>query len=190
MEFHIKNMVCARCISAVSAELKKHNLQPLHIDLGAATVAEQEISKETQLALFSGLQTLGFELLDNAKSKVIEKIKSLIINKIHHQPTLYLKVNWSAAISEELHQDYSTLSALFSAVEGVTIEHYIIAQKVEKVKELLFYDEKNLSEIAYTLGYSSVQHLSSQFKKVTGQTPSAFKKLHNVASHRNPLDAI
>lgn len=190
MEFHIKNMVCARCVSAVDAELRKHDLHPTHIDLGIATIAEMEVSKERMSALYSGLQQLGFELLDNAKSKVIDRIKSLVIEKVHHQPRLDLKVNWSDLISEELNQDYSSLSSLFSSVEGVTIEHYIIAQKVEKVKELLFYDEKNLSEIAFSLGYSSVQHLSSQFKKVTGQTPSEFKKLHNLTSHRNPLDAI
>lgn len=183
-------MVCARCISAVKDELVKHNLHPVSIDLGIVSVTEPEISDEVRKALSTRLQELGFELLDNSKAKVIDRIKSFIIDKIHHQQRLDLKVNWSDLISDKLHQDYNSLSSLFSSVEGITIEHYIISQKVERAKELIFYDEKNLSEIAFLLGYSSVQHLSTQFKKVTGQTPTQFKKLRYEGGARKPLDRV
>lgn len=183
-------MVCARCVSAVKDELVKHNLHPVSIDLGIASIAEEEISDEARKALSTGLQKLGFELLDNNKAKIIDRIKSFIIDKIHHQQRLDLKVNWSDLIADKLHQDYNSLSSLFSSVEGITIEHYIISQKIERAKELIFYDEKNLSEISFLLGYSSVQHLSTQFKKVTGQTPTQFKMLRDSGGLRKPLDGI
>lgn len=168
-------MVCHRCKLAVENELKKLNLHPLKIELGEVVLKEDKLSKVQQAELSNNLKQLGFELLDDKRKKLIEQIKTLIIQSIHYdkeQP----KKNYSAFISENLHHDYSYLSKLFSETEGITIEQFIINQKIEKVKELLVYDEKNLSEIAYETGYSSVAHLSSQFKKVTGFTPTAFKQ--------------
>ncbi len=190
MDIHIKNMVCGRCISAVKATLENYGLHPVKIDLGVATIQEDNLSEDKRKLLANDLKEQGFEVLDNSKSKILDKIKSLIIEKIHHQERLDLKVNWSDLIADELNHDYNSLSALFSAVEGITIEQYIIKQKVEKAKELIFYDEKNLSEIAFLLEYSSVQHFSTQFKKITGLTPSAFKKMREINKHRKPLDAL
>jgi AraC-like DNA-binding protein len=136
--------------------------------------------------LAANLQQLGFELLDDKRKMIIEQIKTLIIQSIHYNKERSAKN--STYISENLHHDYSYLSKLFSETEGLTIEQYIIHQKIEKVKELLVYDEKSLSEIAYETGYSSVAHLSAQFKKVTGQTPSAFKQ--SGIHHRKTLDAV
>lgn len=189
-DLHIKNMVCNRCILVVSEELKQLGLHPVIINLGLVTLEEDAIADDVKLRLVKRLNQLGFELLDSAKSKIIDKIKSLLIDKIHHQGRLELKVNWSALIADTLNQDYNTLSALFSSVAGITIEHYIISQKIEKAKELIYYNEMNFSEIAFLLGYSSVQHLSTQFKKVTGQTPSQFKKLRGSTTLRKSLDLI
>jgi len=183
-------MVCGRCIHVVREELEKQGLHPLNIELGFAIIEEESISPSITESLVNNLEKLGFELLDTTKAKVLERVKRLIINKIHHQDRLDLKVNWSDLISETLHQDYNSISSLFSSVEGITIEHYIIKQKIEKAKELICYDEKNLSEIAFQLAYSSVQHLSTQFKKVTGQTPSQFKKMRYSHSLRKSLDSI
>lgn len=190
MDFHIKNMVCRRCISAVDSELRKHGLNPTNIQLGLATITEENISDDIRTALTQGLKDQGFEMLDSSVSRIVDRIKSLIIDKIHHHDRLDLKVNWSDYIAEQLHQDYNNLSSLFSSVEGITIEQFIIRQKIEKTKELLIYDEKNLSEIAFLLEYSSVQHLSTQFKKVTGLTPSQFKRMQEPNLHRKALDSI
>ena len=183
-------MVCGRCIHVVREELKKLGLHPVNIDLGTVTIEEESISPAIKESLIKNLQALGFELLDSAKSKIIERIKSLIIENVHRRERLHLKVNWSDLIAAELNQDYNSLSTLFSSVEGITIEQYIIRQKIEKAKELIFYDEKNLSEIAFLLEYSSIQHFSTQFKKVTGLTPSAFKRMHDSNKQRKPLDSI
>ena len=129
----------------------------------------------------------GFELIDDTKSRIIERIKNTIVSLIHHN-TVDLKVNYSQYIESQLNKDYSYLSSLFSEVEGTTIEKYIIHQKIEKVKELLVYDELTLSEIAYKMGYGSVAYLSSQFKKVTGLTPSHFKQVKE--NKRKPLDEV
>jgi AraC-like DNA-binding protein len=134
------------------------------------------------------LKENGFELIDDKKSKLIDSIKTLIIEKIHHSGEGREVINYSDYISGKIGYDYSYLSNLFSSVEGTTIEKYIILQKIEKVKELLVYDELTLNEISYQLDYSSVQHLSSQFKKITGLTPSHFKKLKE--NKRKPLDSI
>ncbi|MBY0479244.1 MAG: helix-turn-helix domain-containing protein [Chitinophagaceae bacterium] len=175
MKLYIRNMVCSRCIMVVKAELEKTGIQPLHIELG-----EVELKKELspkQLQQFSHtIKQLGFELIDDRKSKIIDKIKTIIIELVHHNKE-ELNENLSAHLSAKLHHDYSYLSNLFSEVEGTTIEKYYIAQKIEKVKELLMYDELSLSQIAFDLGYSSVAHLSSQFKKQTGLTPTFFKSL-------------
>ena len=180
-------MVCHRCKLAVENELKKLKLHPLKIELGEIVIKEDALNKEQLAQLSTNLQQIGFELLDDKKQKLIEQIKTLIIQSIHYNKEQPAK-NYSAFIAENLHHDYSYLSKLFSETEGITIEQFIINQKIEKVKELLVYDEKNLSEIAYETGYSSVSHLSSQFKKVTGLTPTAFKQ--SDIHHRKTLDKI
>jgi len=188
-ELHIKNMVCDRCIFVVNEEFKKLNLHPLEVGMGFVKL-EGDVSPELKSKVSDMLTAHGFELLDTDKARLIERIKNFIINKIHHSDNLELKVNWSSLLSNGLHHDYNYLSSLFSSVEGLTLEQYIIRQKIERVKELLFYDELTLSEISYKLGYSSVAHLSSQFKKITGQTPSQFKTSRTADNFRKPLDII
>jgi AraC-like DNA-binding protein len=180
-------MVCYRCKLAVESELKKINLHPLKIELGEVLMQEDELTNEQHLQLSNNLKQLGFELLDDKRKKIIEQIKTLIIQSIHYNNKQPEK-NYSAFIAERLHHDYSYLSKLFSETEGITIEQFIINQKIEKVKELLVYDEKSLSEIAFETGYSSVAHLSSRFKKVTGLTPTEFKQ--SGIHHRKTLDAV
>jgi AraC family transcriptional regulator len=187
---YIKNMVCNRCISAVKNELERQGLHPEKISLGEATLSENELSA-TQLAdLDTALINLGFERIDDRKARLIDAIKSKVIQVIHHTDQADTKFNWSTILSEQIHYDYNYLSTLFSGVEGITLEQYIIRQKIERVKELLFYDELSLSEIAVKLGYSSVAHLSSQFKKVTGFTPSELKKSRAIDQIRKPLDSV
>lgn len=187
---YIKNMVCNRCIAAVKQELEQQGLHPKRVSLGEVDIEEAALS-ETQLHnLDTALVNLGFERIDDRKGRLIEAIKSKVIQMIHHTDKVNLKFNWSSVLSEELHYEYNYLSNLFSSVEGITLEQYIIRQKIEKVKELLFYDELNLSEIAYRLGYSSVAHLSTQFKKVTGLTPSEMKKSREIDQNRKPLDSV
>ena len=175
MKLYIKNMVCRRCKMAVLSELDKLSLTPLSIELGEVELAGP-ITQEQKQSLSQGLYALGFELIDDKKSKVIERIKNLIVQLVHDKDN-NLKINRSYFLAEQLGQEYSTLSNLFSEVEGTTIEQYFIAQRIEKVKELLMYDELSLSQIAYSLNYSSVAHLSRQFKKSTGFTPTHFKNL-------------
>ena len=184
---YIKNMVCNRCIMAVENELEKLNLNPVNVILGEAVV-DGEIDDNILKQLDEDLHDLGFELIDDKKSHLIEAIRTEVINYIHYDPELIGKINFSYHISQKLGYDYSYLSSLFSAVEGITIEKYIILQRIEKVKELLIYDELTLSEIAYQTGYSSVQHLSNQFKKIIGLSPTAFKKLQQ--KNRKPLDKV
>lgn len=182
----IKNMVCHRCIMVVQNELDKLGIHATNVKLGEAQL-EKELSDEEKNKLEKSLTQLGFELIDDKKSRIIEKIKTVIINLVHHQDNDN-KTNLSDLLSKELHHDYHYLSNLFSEVEGTTIEKYFIAQKIEKVKELLVYDELSLSEIAFQLNYSSVAHLSNQFKKVTGLTPSHFKQIRE--DKRKPLDKV
>lgn len=186
MTIYIKNMVCNRCKMVVKSTLEKLGLHPLQVELGEIELQESDIStvKET---LKKELQALGFDLLDDKKTQTIEKIKNLITELVHNKNS-DLKVTLSEYLSREIRQDYSALSNLFSEVEGITIEKYYILQKIEKIKELLVYDELTLSEIAFQLNYSSVGYLSNQFKKVTGLTPSHFKKLRTIK--RKPLDQI
>ena len=186
MNLYIKNMVCDRCILVVKQELDKLNLVASSIKLGEVQLAN-EPSEKQHAQLEERLAALGFELLDDAKKKLIEKIKNIIVQQIHYSDADD-KHNFSEILSQKVHKDYSYLSGLFSEVEGITIEKYIINQKIEKAKELIVYDELNLNEIAFKLGYSSSAHLSAQFKKVTGLTPSHFKKLGGI--HRKPLDKI
>ena len=160
---------------AVEAQLKSNRLRPLSVNLGEIEI-EENLSK-TQLAqLDISLKSLGFELIDDKKSKTIEKIKNAIV-KLVHNADQDIKTNLSAYISSQLHQDYNYLSNLFSAIEGTTIEKYFINHRIERIKELIVYNELSLSEIASQLGYSSVAYLSNQFKKVTGFTPTYFKSL-------------
>lgn len=182
-------MVCDRCKMVVAQELAKQGLHIRTLELGIISI-DEELNQPERNTLAERLAKLGFELLDDAKSKTITQIKKIIIENVHHNNNLDIKVNWSALLADKLHQDYKHLSGLFSAVEGITLEQYIIQQKIERVKELLFYDELNLSEISYQLGYSSVAHLSAQFKKVTGQTPSQFKAARSAANTRRTLDSI
>lgn len=186
----IKNMVCNRCVMVVKQELEKHGFQPENVSLGEVQLKEQDLSKEQLIRIDAMLKSNGFERIDDRKSRLIEAIKLKIIHVLHQDAALDRKSNWSTILSEELHLEYNYLSSLFSSVEGITLEHYIINQKIERAKELLFYDELNLTQIADRLGYSSVAHLSAQFKKVTGMTPSELKKSHGTASFRRPLDAV
>jgi AraC family transcriptional regulator len=187
MELYIKNMVCDRCIKVVKEELEGFDLHPVSVELGIVKLTEESLNPEKLSSLNSVFKKLGFELLDNTKAQLVEQIKNLIINRIYHFADVDGKVNWSRLIAEQCSHEYNYLSALFSSMEGVTIEQYIIRQKIERVKELLFYNELSLGEIANQLGYSSIAHLSSQFKKTTGQTPSAFKKSR---SSRKAIDKI
>ncbi|MBK8293064.1 MAG: helix-turn-helix transcriptional regulator [Flammeovirgaceae bacterium] len=187
---YIKNMVCPRCITAVGQEFEKLGLHPAKVSLGEVTLEVDHIDKSQLDKLESQLKNLGFELIDNRTARLIELIKNHIIKLIHHTDQVERKYNWSKIISEQLHHDYNYLSSLFSSVEGITLEQYIIHQKIERVKELLFYDELTLSEIANKLGYSSVAHLSVHFKKITGLTPSELKKSKRSSALRNPLDSI
>ena len=179
-------MVCNRCKTAVQTELDKAGIEPLNMELGEITLKESPTSLQLE-GLARELKGLGFEMIDNQKSRLIEQIKNQIIKLVHYTDSAN-PFKLSTILADELNHDYSYLSNLFSAVEGTTIEKYYIAQKIEKVKELLIYNELSLSEIAYRLGYSSVAHLSSQFKQVTGMTPSKFKTLQ---SHdRKNLDDV
>jgi AraC-like DNA-binding protein len=171
----------------VKDEFAKLDLNVEEIELGKVNVSSQ-LSQDKIEEVRKVLNENGFELIDDKKSKLIDSIKTLIIEKIHYSESAFGAINSSNYIAKELGYDYSYLSNLFSSVEGITIEKYIINQKIEKVKELLVYDELSLNEISYQLGYSSVQHLSNQFKKVTGLTPSHFKKLKE--NKRKPLDEV
>lgn len=169
----------------------RNEIEKLGFDVSGVILGEvwlnQELSNNQKEKVREVLEPLGFELIDDRKSRIIEKIKNIIIDLVHHKDSL-LQTNLSDLLSTELNHDYSYLSNLFSEVEGTTIEKYFIAQKIEKVKELLVYDELSLSEIAHRLNYSSVAYLSNQFKKVTGLTPSHFKQIK--AGKRKPLDEV
>ena len=186
MKIHIKNMVCPRCVMAVRAILENIGLHPIHIGLGEVELEEDDISG-IKSQLKHELQSIGFDLLDDKNSKIIERIKNLITELIQTKNN-QLKLALSEYLTGEMNHDYSWLSNLFSEVEGITIEKYYIFQKIEKVKELLIYDELSLSEIAYQLNYSSPAYLSSQFKKVTGLTPSHFRNLKE--NNRKSIDEI
>lgn len=184
---YIKNMVCPRCIKVVKDEMEKKGYIVKNIKLGEAKL-EHPLKIDLDLVR-NVLEKNGFELLDNDQYKIIEKIKIIIIEYIHYQSEDNKNSGkLSEYLSRKMGYSYQYLSNLFSSIENQTIEHYIISQRIEKVKELLIYNQLNLSEISYRLGYSSVQHLSSQFKKVTGFTPSNFKKLK--IKTRTSLDQI
>lgn len=186
MKLHIKNMVCNRCKMVVKAELENLGFKPLLVELGEVTLAEN-ISSEDKVKIAARLTHFGFELLGDKKTQISEQIKTAIINLVHYTKEP-LKINLSAYLSKQLKLEYTNLSSIFSETENQTIEKYFIAQKIEKAKEMLTYGELNLSEIAYQLNYSSVAHLSAQFKKVTGITPSAYKAASTDS--RKMLDEI
>lgn len=186
MKLYIKNMVCGRCKMVVKDELIKFGLHPVDVQLGEVII-DEEINLKQKGDLDQVLRTFGFILIDDKKSRMIEKIKTAIVEVVHYSEK-QLKTNLSDHIINQLHHDYNYLSNLFSDVEGTTIEQYFIAQKIERVKELLVYDELSLSEIAVKVNYSSVSHLSKQFKKVTGFTPSHFRQLKE--KKRSSLDEL
>ncbi|MGN6395841.1 MAG: helix-turn-helix domain-containing protein [Mucilaginibacter sp.] len=172
MTLYIKNMVCPRCVKAVEQIFNDIGIKPIYVRLGEVLTQDPLPAQQVE-SLKSRLKQLGFELLDDSLKQQIDKIKSIIIQHIHY--TEDEKFVFSEVLADELHKDYSVLSKLFSETEGITIEQYVILQRIEKVKELLVYNEMNLNEISYKLNYSSVAHLSAQFKKVTGLTPTQFK---------------
>ena len=176
-------MVCPRCIQAVSDTLSTMAINPLDIRLGEVLLPKPLTVKQHKI-FQQRLQSLGFELLDDQQQQLVAKIKSIVIHHIHELEDPHFI--FTQVLQEKLHKEYSQLSKLFSETEGITIEQYVILQRIEKIKELLSYNEFTLSEIAYRLGYSSVAYLSAQFKKVTGFTPSQFKKLG--INLRKPID--
>jgi AraC family transcriptional regulator len=186
MELLIKNMVCPRCIEAVKDALEDSNIKFETVELGKVRL-DSTLSPTQKESFSKSLEDKGFELLESRTSALISQIKTLIIEQIHHS-NQRLGENFSSFLAERLGQEYSSFSKLFSQVEGITIEKYVIRQRVERVKEFLFYDQLSLSEIAFKMDYSSVAHLSSQFKKETGMTPTEFKKSHSVP--RKSLDKI
>ncbi|HCY76368.1 MAG TPA: AraC family transcriptional regulator [Ignavibacteriales bacterium] len=181
-------MVCNRCIKVVREEFEKLGLVIKNIQLGEVELLKDETKLDMQ-KIDNILKSNGFELLDNKNAKIIEKVKILIIDMIRKVDSgKDIDINFSEYLANEAGLNYNYLSTLFSSLEGITIEKYIIHQKIEKVKELIVYGELTLSEIAFRLGYSSVQHLSNQFKKITGLTPSYFKSLKSKS--RKTLDNI
>ncbi len=179
-------MVSLRCKSAVKEVLKGQGLHFIVVDLGEVEIME-DLSLEGEAALKTALLEIGLELMDDKKAILIEKIKTLITEMIHHS-TQVPKVNYSDYISEKLDYDYTYLSNIFSEVKGITIQQFIINHKIERVKELIIYDEMSISEIAWKMHYSSVAHLSNQFKKITGLSPSHFRKMKN--KRRSPIEEI
>jgi AraC-like DNA-binding protein len=177
LKLYIKNMVCIRCQMVVKSELEKIGLHYIDVKIGEADIIEN-ISPEQLQQLDIGLKKSGLQLMDNKRSILVEKIKNIIIELVHYSDE-QIKINLSDYLSEKLHYDYTYLANLFSEVKGITIEKFYLTHKIEKVKELIVYNELNLTEIAYKMHYSSVAHLSNQFKKVTGLTPTHFKQLKN-----------
>lgn len=188
MILYIRNMVCSRCIMVVRQELEKQGLHPDRVVLGEVTLQEQELSAAQLAKVDESLEAVGFERIDDRKARLIESIKKTVIQFIRDEEGKDRRMTWSHLLSEALHYDYNYLSSLFSSVEGITLEQYIILQKIERVKELIAYDELSLKEITARLNYSSVAHLSNQFKKVTGFTPTEFKSLRSEI--RKPLDKV
>ena len=178
-------MVCSRCIEAVEEELQKSAIEYSNVGLGYVNLTEV-ISTETKSNFSNALKKRGFELLEDKNSQIIQQIKALILNNLRNSQAP--SINYSTYLEKNIGKAYSQLSSIFSSVEGTTIERYIILQRLEHVKELLIYDELTLSEIANQTGYSSVHHLSNQFKKIIGMSPTQFKKLHHPK--RRPLDKI
>jgi AraC family transcriptional regulator len=184
---HIKNMVCPRCIKVVSEELKNLGFDVITIQLGKVEL-NNIVSVNNFKDIREVLNKNGFELLDDKKSKIIETIKVLIIEGIRGGTFTEMNINISQYLSNNIQMEYTQLSALFSSIEGKSIERYIILQKTERIKELITYNELSIKEISISLGYSSLQALSSQFKKETGLTPTEFK--NQSYRFRKPIDEI
>ena len=187
MTLHIKNMVCERCIRAVRRVLLELELDVQDVGLGYATIGLQA-SAPSVPSIESALVEEGFGLVEDRKAVLVERAKALLIELIHTGGLTSMKENVSVYLSKQLRKDYHYVSTLFSQLESVTIERFVILQKIERAKELLAYGEHTLTEIANQLGYSNVAYLSAQFKQVTGFTPSAFKKLKH--HNRMPLDRL
>lgn len=179
-------MVSNRCKIMVKEELKKLGLHFVVVDLGEVEIME-DITSEQRAQLQDSLLESGLELMDDKKAILIEKIKNIIIEMVHHSDEI-VKTNFSDYLASKLDYDYTYLANIFSEVQGTTIAQFLILHKIERIKELIIYDELNISEIAYKMNYSSVAHLSNQFKKVTGLTPSHFKHLKN--KRRSPIEEI
>ena len=186
MKLYIKYMVSTRCKMAVKEELKKLGLHFIVVELGEVEVMEN-LSPDQREALKAGLLDAGLELMDDKRAVLIEKIKTIIVEMVHYSDEP-IKVNFSDYLSDKLKHDYTYLANLFSEVQGSTIEHFIIDHKIERIKELIIYGELNITEIAWKMNYSSVAHLSNQFKKVTGLSPSHFKQLK--VKRRNEIEDI
>ena len=187
MTLYIRNMVCNRCKTSVQNIFEAAGIHPQSVSLGEVVVAGETLTPALEQAIAEKLLQTGFELIDDRKGRLIERMKNVIVTLVHHTDDRP-REKYSEILSHELHYDYSYLSKLFSEVEGITIEQYTIAQKTEKIKEYLVYDELSLGQIAVQMGYSTIAHLSAQFKKVTGMSPSEFKKLG--IHHRKPLDEV
>ena len=186
MKLYIKYMISNRCKMAVKEELKRLGLHFIMVDLGEVEIMEN-ISAEQREQVRIALLNSGLELMDDKRAVLIEKIKNTIIKMVHHTDEI-IKTNFSDFLGEKLNRDYTYLSNLFSEVQGTTIEQFIISHKIERIKELIIYDELNITEIAFKMNYSSVAHLSNQFKKVTGLSPSHFKQLKD--KRRIPIEEI
>lgn len=174
MKIYIKNMVSQRCINLVKDELVKLGISVISIELGIVEITDA-LSDKQKVLLKNNLFLSGLELIEDKKVSLVERIKNILIEMIHYADEMPT-INYSVYLSQQLKFDYVYLSNIFSEIEGKTIQQFIILHKIEKVKELLFYDEYNLTQISYLLNYSSVAHLSNQFKKITGYSPSSFKK--------------
>lgn len=183
----IKNMVCPRCITAVTSILNTLQIDYNEVRLGEVDL-DQKLSVSQYKDLSEKLKAEGFELIYDRKTSLVERTKSLVIDKIHHHLSLSEALTWADYLNKHLHLDYKYLSSLFSSQENITLEHYIILQKIERIKELLIYDELTLTEIADQLSYSSSAYLSNQFKRHTGLTPTAFKQSQD--RNRRSLDQI
>ena len=186
MKLYIKYMISNRCKLTVKEELKKLGLHFIVVDLGEVEIMEN-ITPEQRELVKAALFNSGFELMDNKRAVLIEKIKNTVIEMVHHSDEI-IKTNFSNYLSEKLNHDYTYLANLFSEVQGTTIEQFIIAHKIERIKELIIYGEQNITEIAWKMNYSSVAHLSNQFKKVTGLSPSHFKQLKD--KRRSPIEEL
>jgi len=186
LKLYIKYMVSNRCKLAVKEELRRLGLHFILVDLGEIEIME-DITPDQKEELRTALHNSGLELMDDKRAVLIEKIKNAIIEMVHHTDEM-IKVNFSDYLSEKLNHDYTYLANLFSEIQGTTIEQFVIHHKIERIKELIIYDELNITEIAWKMNYSSVAHLSNQFKKITGLTPSHFKQLK--VKRRSPIEEI
>lgn len=184
MQLTIRNMVCDRCKAAVTRLLDEQGLSPARVDLGEVELA-QDAAPEQLDRLQAALRSQGFDLVLDHDAQVITKVKAEVVRRVHHEGGG--RVDLAELVRETVHRELSTVSKLFSEVEGITLEHYFLLQRSERVKELIRYDEMTFSEIAFATGFSSAAHLSAQFKQLTGMTPTAFKATHGK---RSPLDQV